>query len=238
MAARQDAARPERAKGRLALKTVGEAPNLDQLVYERVRLGILSALAANGPLTLHELRTLLDTTDSKLSVQVRKLEEAGYVTCNKSLEGRMRLTAAGQFALDGYPGSLSANANEGRTEAKVLLAQHVVLDLHDPETGRLDAKRISAYLHIPLSSLAAVTGGSIAAIHKSPAANSLQPALSPIAQTISVLAEFLQSKEHVLAWLYSPHPDLGNQHPMRLILEGHASAVADMLRAALAGQPS
>lgn len=121
---------------------------------------------------------------------------------------------------------------------EVPLARHVVLDLHDPETGRLDAKRIAAYLHIPLSSLAAVTGGSVAAIHKAPAGKSLQEALAPIARTISLLNEVLQSKEHVQAWLNSPHPDLGSQIPIRLILEGHADTIADMLDAALAGQPS
>lgn len=121
---------------------------------------------------------------------------------------------------------------------QVPLARHVLLDLHDPGTGRLDAKRIAAYLEISLSSLAAVTGRSIAAIHKAPAADSLQQALAPVARTISLLSEILHSQEHVRAWLHSPHPDLGNEIPMRLILEGHAGSVADMLEAALAGQPS
>ena len=123
-----------------------------------------------------------------------------------------------------------------RMEASV--ARHVLLDLHDPETGRLDARRIADYLSISLSSLAAVTRGSVAAIHKAPAANSLQQALAPIARTISLLSEVFQSKLHIQAWLHSPHPDLGNQIPMKLILGGHAGAVADMLAAAWAGQPS
>ena len=86
----------------------------------------------------------------------------------------------------------------------VPLARHVLLDLHDPETGRLDAKRIAAYLGISLSSLAAVTLGSVAAIHKAPAANSLQQSLAPIARTISLLSEVFQSKAHIQAWLHSP----------------------------------
>lgn len=53
-----------------------------------------------------------------------------------------------------------------------------------------------------------------------------------------MLSEILQSKEHVRIWLHSPHPDLGNQIPMSMILDGHADAIADMLAAALAGQPS
>ena len=118
------------------------------------------------------------------------------------------------------------------------IARHVRADLHDPKSGRLDARRIAAYLRISLSSLAAATGRSIAGIHKAPAADSLQQPLAPVALTISLLSEILESKEQVRTWLHSPHPDLGNQVPMRLILEGHAGAVADMLAAALAGQPS
>jgi CheY-like chemotaxis protein len=118
------------------------------------------------------------------------------------------------------------------------LARHVVLGLHDPETGRLDAKRIASYLHVPLSSLVPVTGGSIAAIHKAPAGKSLQQTLAPVARTISMLSEVLQSRERIQAWLNSPHPDLGGQTPVKLILEGHADTIADMLEAALAGQPS
>ena len=126
----------------------------------------------------------------------------------------------------------------GALRKEVPLARHVLLALHDPETGRLDAKRIAAYLGVSLSSLAVVTGRSVAAIHKAPAANSVQEALGPIARTISLLSEVFESKEHIQAWLHSPHADLGNQSPMRLILGGHADAVADMLAAALAGQPS
>jgi hypothetical protein len=118
------------------------------------------------------------------------------------------------------------------------VTRHVRSDLHDPKSGRLDARRIAAYLRISLSSLAAASGRSVPAIHKAPAADSLQKALAPVAQTISMLSDILQSKERVRMWLHSPHPDLANEIPMRLILEGQATAVADMLAAALAGQPS
>ena len=85
----------------------GGAPKLDRLIHERLRLGILSALSVNESLTFNELKKLLDTTDGNLSVHARKLEEAGYVGCSKSFEGRMprtdyRLTASGRRALDRY----------------------------------------------------------------------------------------------------------------------------------------
>jgi DNA-binding HxlR family transcriptional regulator len=80
---------------------------LDRLIHERLRLGIISALAVNERLTFNELKRLLQTTDGNLSVHARKLEEAQYVSCEKSFEGRMprteyKLTAAGRRALEKY----------------------------------------------------------------------------------------------------------------------------------------
>ena len=80
---------------------------LDRLIHERLRLGIVSALAVNESLTFNELKGLMQTTDGNLSVHARKLEDAGYVTCTKSFEGRVprtvyRLTAPGRRALERY----------------------------------------------------------------------------------------------------------------------------------------
>jgi len=82
-------------------------PDLDRVIHERIRLGIISALAANPTLTFNDLKKLLDTTDGNLSVHARKLEEAGYIRCMKSFEGRMpkteyRLTEEGSKALTKY----------------------------------------------------------------------------------------------------------------------------------------
>jgi DNA-binding MarR family transcriptional regulator len=83
------------------------AAGLDRLIHERVRLGIVSALAVNDALTFNELKALLEATDGNLSVHARKLEQAQYITCTKSFEGRMpktryRLTSAGRRALERY----------------------------------------------------------------------------------------------------------------------------------------
>ena len=67
-------------------------PDFDRLIHERMRLGIVSALAANTSLTFNELKRLLESTDGNLSVHARKLEEAGYIACSKSFEGRMPRT--------------------------------------------------------------------------------------------------------------------------------------------------
>jgi len=83
------------------------APNLDRLIHERLRLGIISALAANESLTFSDLKTLMNTTDGNLSVHARKLEEAGYIACTKYFDGRLpkteyKLTAEGRRALESY----------------------------------------------------------------------------------------------------------------------------------------
>jgi DNA-binding transcriptional ArsR family regulator len=66
--------------------------DLDKVIHERMRLGIISALAASDKLSFSDLKKLLDTTDGNISVHARKLEEAGYLTCTKSFAGRMPLT--------------------------------------------------------------------------------------------------------------------------------------------------
>jgi DNA-binding MarR family transcriptional regulator len=88
-------------------KTSSLAPELDRLIHERLRLGIVSALAANESLTFNDLKSLMNTTDGNLSVHARKLEDAGYVACTKSFDGRVpkteyKLTTAGRRALESY----------------------------------------------------------------------------------------------------------------------------------------
>jgi DNA-binding transcriptional ArsR family regulator len=88
-------------------KTRSLAPELDRLIHERLRLGIVSALAANESLTFNDLKSLMNTTDGNLSVHARKLEDAGYITCTKSFDGRVpkteyKLSATGRRALESY----------------------------------------------------------------------------------------------------------------------------------------
>jgi len=106
--ARQE--RAQREEGPENVRPVAPKPvsaNLDRLIHERIRLGIVSALAVNRSLTFNELKALLKTTDGNLSVHARKLEEADYILCTKSFDGRLpkteyRLTAAGRRALEHY----------------------------------------------------------------------------------------------------------------------------------------
>ena len=116
MSTRSNAATIERTMAIIPIpgkKASDTAQQLDRLIHERMRLGIVSALAANEVLTFTELKRLLDTTDGNVSVHARKLEEAGYVSCHKSFEGRMpkteyRLTEPGRLALEKYLNHLEA----------------------------------------------------------------------------------------------------------------------------------
>ena len=96
-------------------------PDFDRLIHERTRLGIVSALAVNQTLTFNEVKAILKTTDGNVSVHARKLEEAGYLTCKKSFEGRMpkteySLTTAGKKALEKYLGHMEALIRATRGE--------------------------------------------------------------------------------------------------------------------------
>jgi DNA-binding HxlR family transcriptional regulator len=93
------------APGPMAVEV--SAPQLDRLIHERLRLGILSALSVNEKLSFNDLKKLTGATDGNLSVHARKLEEGNYISCTKSFEGRVprteyKLTASGRKALERY----------------------------------------------------------------------------------------------------------------------------------------
>ena len=119
MAAKSGRAQPEKAVAQAAVPkrprpaavpggaSAAADSRFDRLVYERVRLGVMSALAVREELTFSEMKALFDVSDGNLSAHARKLEEAGYLSCTKSFEGRRpktvyRLTATGRAALNRY----------------------------------------------------------------------------------------------------------------------------------------
>ncbi|MCA1623805.1 MAG: transcriptional regulator [Acidobacteria bacterium] len=103
--------KPKITKVEKAAETVSS--ELDKIIHERMRLGIISALAANASLSFTELKNLLNTTDGNISVHARKLEDAGYVECAKSFNGRVplteyQITVAGRDALEKYLNHMEA----------------------------------------------------------------------------------------------------------------------------------
>ena len=104
---RDEASPPARKLAGMRGAAAGRAPELDGLIHHRLRLGIVSALAAAAALTFNELKALLDTTDGNLSVHARKLEDAQYIACTKTFEDRRprteyRITAQGRRELQRY----------------------------------------------------------------------------------------------------------------------------------------
>jgi len=117
-AARKPAARSA-SVSKAPISTQQSAISLDRIIHERLRLGIVSALAANDRLTFNDLKRLLQTTDGNLSVHARKLEDAQYISCDKSFDGRVprteyRLTAAGRRALEKYVAHMESIINAVR----------------------------------------------------------------------------------------------------------------------------
>lgn len=105
--AKQNAAFRTERQGPQVVPAGAGARTLDRIIHERLRLGIVSALSVNESLTFTELKKILSTTDGNLSVHSRKLEDAGYVVCEKRFEGRLprteyRLSAQGRAALEAY----------------------------------------------------------------------------------------------------------------------------------------
>ena len=105
--------KPEEPRGAATSARDASVPDLDRVIHERMRLAIVSVLAANETLSFRELKSLLQATDGNLSVHARKLEDAGYVACEKSFEGRVpkteyRLTSQGRRAFEKYIDHLEA----------------------------------------------------------------------------------------------------------------------------------
>jgi DNA-binding response OmpR family regulator len=196
------------------------------LVLLDIHMPTVSGLEALEQLRGMELPIIMITANEAVAVKHGLYSFGDVVQSsveNRALRARVR-------------GILKRHSREPRL--RVSVSSHVLAELHDPETGRLDASRIASFLGAPLSSFAKFSEVSVAGLHKSPRSVSVQPHLIPIARSLAILTQLLSTKESVLAWMNSPHPDLGGQTPLQLVLEGKAQVVTDLLEAALAGQPS
>lgn len=118
---KKDSAQNTKANLRIERAAESVSTELEKVIHERLRLGIISALAANEKMSFGDLKTLLQTTDGNVSVHARKLEDAGYVECLKSFNGRIplteyKITSAGRAALTKYLNHMEAliNAMKGK----------------------------------------------------------------------------------------------------------------------------
>jgi CheY-like chemotaxis protein len=213
-----------------AEEAVGRVAKLaPDLVLLDIRMPTVSGLEALEELRGMDFPLLLITANEAMAVK----HDLYYF-------GDVIQASAGDRALRArVRGILKRHSREPRKRASSHpVSSHVLAELHDPETGRLDASRIASFLGTPLSGFAKFSDVSVAGLHKNPASVSAQPHLVPIARSLAILTQLLTSRESVLAWMNSPHPDLGGETPLGLILRGKAQVVSDLLEAALAGQPS
>lgn len=115
---------------------------------------------------------------------------------------------------------------------------HVARELFDPETRRLDAKRVAEALDLPFAQIARSLGVSPTQIQREPDGRSLQAELAKIAFCYSTLKSILGTRDQVLLWMNAPHPDLGGRQPMSLLPERKTDMIVTLLQNALAGQMS
>jgi len=146
----------------------------------------------------------------------------------KELIARVQRASAARAEVRGM-----ARGTGGRTPLGVTLQE-----LHDRETGRIDAKKTADFLGVPLAKLAETLEVNYQTVYKTPAAPALQKNLRPIKRSLELISGVTRNRADALAWLNNAHPDLGGQTPMDIILGGRAGAIVTMLENAFAGIPS
>lgn len=136
---------------------------------------------------------------------------------------------------------LQRQINEIQHELDALRGGHglnvVLPELHDPVTGRIDAHKLADFAGVPLKRLAEGLGLNYKAIHRNPAAESVQPALQPVKRALEILHDFFQKPGTIRVWLNTAHPDLGGGTALEAILQNNAAAVLRILENARAGVP-
>lgn len=158
------------------------------------------------------------------------------MTTMKMGESMNLMRLADDVVVEPYkPAELRMRVDSAVAERARLAMPPVVTALHDPATGRIDAKKLADYLGIKLTELTEAIGGEYKAVFKTPASEPLQSALAPIHRTVMALHRYFGRRQESLAWLNTANPELEAKRPKDLVLEGKAEVVADMLEGALAG---
>ena len=121
------------------------------------------------------------------------------------------------------------------THPKLSVEMH---ELYSPVSGRLDARRVADFLGVSLAQLATAVGKNYQGLYKTPDSPAVQEALYPIREVLRILTAAIDDGSMVRMWLNTPHPNLGGRTALRVILDGDADVVANMLADALAGMPS
>jgi DNA-binding transcriptional ArsR family regulator len=219
---------------------IEEAAELMNLAGNSTRLKILFLLDNMEEVVVCDLAEMLGISVPAVVQHLAKLKAYGLVDSRRRDNGVFYRLSAHPFNAK-LRGDLFRQLTEAELRSVVPIrppSTVTLQQLHDPETGRLDARRMADYLKIPLKQLSEALGRNYSTVHKTPSAPTLQPALKSMKRTLEILEQVLVDRAAVLAWLKSPHADLGRRTPLEVILKGHAQAVEDMLEAALEGTPT
>jgi len=120
----------------------------------------------------------------------------------------------------------------------VNLPRVILPELHDEQTGRIDAQKVADFMGVPLKPLAEGLGLNYKAVHRNPSAGGFQEALRPVKRSLEILSEFFGPKETIRVWLNTPHPDLDGATSLDTILDGKAFAIRRLLENAWNGLPA
>ena len=116
--------------------------------------------------------------------------------------------------------------------------QVILPELHDEETGRIDAQKVAGFMGVPLKRLCEGIGLKYKTVHRNPSAESLQETLQPVKRSLEILHEFFARPETIRVWLNTPHPDFDGRTALETMLEGQAFAVRRLLENAWNGVPA
>lgn len=115
--------------------------------------------------------------------------------------------------------------------------KHLVPELHNPDSGRIDARRVAEHFAIPLSHVADMVEAKVSTIHKTPDALSLQNKLGKLERIAALLSEVTTSLEGLRSWLNAPNPELENNTPLNVMKDGHLDLVLHLLEDIFVGHP-
>jgi hypothetical protein len=164
----------------------------------------------------------IDPGKEEVSKYIQQLRTAGTKRLNRILVNTLKTNEMNREAESSNP---------------VKTPRVILPELHDAATGRIDAKKVAAYLAIPLSKISESLKVDYKTIYKTPSAAALQPRIRPIKRSLEILSEMIDNRKTVLAWLNTPHPFLDKKTPLQIIEEGDAEQLETILENVVAGIP-
>ncbi len=177
--------------------------------------------------------TVSKASEGRRAKSEQKTDYLASTRVERGVDGRVRLLRPKRRYLT--PASAAA---PGAPVPDLRAFRHVVPSLHNPESGRLDARQIAAHFGLELKTVAGLLGQKLSTISKTPDSKALQPDLTVFGRIAAALQRLVGSEQNSRIWLNAPNPQLGGKTPAQAIAEGDADIVAGILDDMLVGQPA